>query len=102
MEKNLAIIQGLTDADQANPIRITDLGKVQTATTIDFSKITILSDQSGGYVDPPSAWNGLFAQIQYTASNTYNTTKVVIISTHISSDGGLGQYNASAVYYVEA
>ena len=46
MDKNISIIQGLTSADQANPIRITDLGKVQTATAIDFSKVTILSDAS--------------------------------------------------------
>lgn len=33
MEKNLSIIQGLTDADQANPIRITDAGELKIATT---------------------------------------------------------------------
>jgi len=31
MEKNLSIIQGLTAADQANPIRITDAGELKTA-----------------------------------------------------------------------
>jgi hypothetical protein len=31
MEKNLAIIQGLTSTDQANPIRITDQGELKIA-----------------------------------------------------------------------
>ncbi len=31
MEKNLSIIQGLTDTDQANPIRITDAGELKVA-----------------------------------------------------------------------
>ena len=31
MEKKISIIQGLTDADQANPIRITDAGELKTA-----------------------------------------------------------------------
>ena len=33
MEKNLSIIQGLTSADQANPVRITDAGELKVAVT---------------------------------------------------------------------
>ena len=101
MEKNLSIIQGLTATDQANPIRITDLGKVQTATAIDFSKVTILSDASNAQGDPATALNVLFSQIQATAGG-YNATKVIIISTHMSNDQSMGAFIASAVYYVEA
>ena len=39
MEKKISIIQGLTDTDQANPIRITDAGEVKTSGSINPDQI---------------------------------------------------------------
>ena len=43
MEKNLSIIQGLTDTDQANPIRITDQGELKTNTTANLYALDSVS-----------------------------------------------------------
>lgn len=84
MEKNLSIIQGLTSADQANPVRITDAGEVKTVVdnvvSITGSVVTgpTVSNndpiQNGAYLNVPLASNteqGQFNRIEQIDDYTY-------------------------------
>ena len=85
MEKNLSIIQGLTSADQANPVRITDAGELKTvvgnAVSVNGSVVItnpIVSNddpiQNGAYLNVPLASNteqGQFNRIEQIDDYTY-------------------------------
>ena len=85
MEKNLAIIQGLTSADQANPIRITDAGELKTVVdnvvsvngSVVITGPTVSNDdpiQNGAYLNVPLASNteqGQFNRIEQINDSTY-------------------------------
>lgn len=52
MEKNLSIIQGLTSADQANPVRITNSGELKVEARITNAPVNNLSVEANPAGDP--------------------------------------------------
>ena len=72
MEKNLAIIQGLTDADQANPIRITDAGELKVAIVSGGSSADDVSYDGGAVVNPITGNPGQYVNAPVFKNTDYN------------------------------
>lgn len=74
MEKNLAIIQGLTAADQANPIRITDAGELKTAVgnVVASDGVYVGGNGTDAYVNnllAPGVTDGVYYVVNATNQN---------------------------------
>jgi hypothetical protein len=103
MEKNLSIIQGLTDTDQANPIRITDAGEVKTTTTLNGGNVTVEGTVSidtneividDKLIDPNQPYINAVAGINKD-KNTYNYLRLV-------DSIDRGQYASGSVIAVDS
>lgn len=85
MEKNLAIIQGLTSADQANPIRITDAGEVKIAATNAIpvtGSISVTPIINPG--DPADQNTGVNAPMGITETNEFQRLELIDNNTYPS------------------